>query len=53
MQSSFRGQESENRARIFETMPQFPLFSGEEGKNGVAWVTGSYPSMNLTVVVIN
>lgn len=50
MLSSFRGQESENRARVFETMSQFPFFSGGEGKNGVAWV---HPSMNLTVVVIN
>lgn len=51
--SSFRGCRSENRARTFEAMPRFPLFSVGEGKNRVAWVTGSYPSMNLTVAVRN
>lgn len=49
VQLSFRGY----KARTFEAVPRFPLFSGGEGKKRVAWVTGSCPSMNLTVAVRN
>jgi hypothetical protein len=38
-------------AKTFETMPWFLFLSGGEGKNRVAWVPGSYPTMNLTVSV--
>lgn len=53
VQSSFKGYKVKKTVRTLESVPRFPPFSGEVGKSRVAWVTGSYPSMNLTVAVRN
>lgn len=37
--------------RTFVGMPQFPYLSGWEGENRIAEVVGSYPTMNVILLV--